>query len=212
LTDLLTYSAYAKRRGVSVEAVSKAVETGRISTVPGKSKIGRLIDPAVADREWAENTDPMMQRGAQAGRCPHGRQPDDHGVLVCRDCYPQVAESVRAEIMAALAAEPTAPARDDDDDDDAGPAPGTLASSKARKEHWAAETARLKYEELAGKLVDAEAVAKQAFDLGRTIREAIMGIPDRIAGELASETDPHRVHVLLTKELTTALEGLAHEP
>lgn len=53
----LSYRAYAKHRGVSTEAVSKAVRTGRITAGPdGK------IDPERADREWEENTDPSKVR------------------------------------------------------------------------------------------------------------------------------------------------------
>lgn len=49
----MSYRAYARHRGVSPEAVSKAVETGRI-TVNANGK----IDPKKADREWEANTDP----------------------------------------------------------------------------------------------------------------------------------------------------------
>lgn len=42
---------YAKHRGVSAMAVSKAVKAGRISLTPDK-----LIDPEVADAEWTKNT------------------------------------------------------------------------------------------------------------------------------------------------------------
>jgi hypothetical protein len=52
---------YARMRGVSVVAVSKAVKTKRISLVRGK------IDPAKADKEWAANTQPG-QRAAKARR------------------------------------------------------------------------------------------------------------------------------------------------
>lgn len=52
---LLSMRGYAKHRGVSPEAVSKAVRDGRISTVSKSGK--RLIDPAVADVEWDENSD-----------------------------------------------------------------------------------------------------------------------------------------------------------
>ena len=47
---------YAKHRGVSPEAVSKAVKTGRLSTVTDE-KGNRKIDPVVADREWFSNRD-----------------------------------------------------------------------------------------------------------------------------------------------------------
>lgn len=49
----MSFRQYARRRGVSPEAVSKAVETGRITVNPdGK------IDPKKADRDWEANTDP----------------------------------------------------------------------------------------------------------------------------------------------------------
>lgn len=49
---LLSRREYAVHRGVTVAAVQKAVETGRISLIDGK------IDPEKADKEWAENTNP----------------------------------------------------------------------------------------------------------------------------------------------------------
>ncbi|MDI6808245.1 MAG: hypothetical protein QME66_04590 [Candidatus Eisenbacteria bacterium] len=49
---LLTLSAYAKKRGVSHQAVSKAVREGRITLVRGK------IDPKRADAELRLNRDP----------------------------------------------------------------------------------------------------------------------------------------------------------
>ena len=58
--SLLSFRKYAKHRGVSPEAVSRAVKSGRITTklVDGK----RLIDPALADSEWAGSTDPSKVR------------------------------------------------------------------------------------------------------------------------------------------------------
>lgn len=59
----MSLSAYARRRGVSVEAVSKAVARGRlrgaIVMVDGKPKIA---DPEVADTEWQANTRPRIDR------------------------------------------------------------------------------------------------------------------------------------------------------
>ena len=50
---LLSRREYAAHRGVAVSAVQKAVETGRITLTDGK------IDPEKADKEWAENTNPI---------------------------------------------------------------------------------------------------------------------------------------------------------
>lgn len=62
----MSYRAYARHRGVSPEAVSKAVKTGRITTGPdGK------IDPEAADRQWDENTDPSKPLNSVTGDPKH---------------------------------------------------------------------------------------------------------------------------------------------
>jgi hypothetical protein len=48
---MMTLRVYARHRNVSLFAVQKAIETGRISIQPG----GR-IDSEIADRAWEENT------------------------------------------------------------------------------------------------------------------------------------------------------------
>jgi len=58
---LLSMRQYAAHRGVSPEAVSKAVKRGRISTQVVNGK--RLIDPRIADSEWARTKDESKVRG-----------------------------------------------------------------------------------------------------------------------------------------------------
>ncbi len=56
----LTLRGYARHRGMTLEAVRKAVNSGRISTVKGK------IDPKKADRQWDANTDPTKGKGTRS--------------------------------------------------------------------------------------------------------------------------------------------------
>jgi hypothetical protein len=49
---LVSMNEYARSRGISSVAVSKAVKTKRIKLVRGK------IDPSLADEQWAANTRP----------------------------------------------------------------------------------------------------------------------------------------------------------
>ena len=65
----MSLRAYAKRRGVAMSAVQKAIRTGRITTTTdGK------IDPAQGDAEWERNTAPRPRHrkpitpGRTAGR------------------------------------------------------------------------------------------------------------------------------------------------
>lgn len=54
---LLSLRKYAEHRGVTLAAVQKAIETGRIATEPNGK-----IDPEVCDLAWDAGTDPSKQR------------------------------------------------------------------------------------------------------------------------------------------------------
>lgn len=171
--------AYAKHRGVSPEAVSKAVKLGRITTVLD-DKGQRKINPEVADREWADNTD-------------HGRRNrQGEGSL-------KAGHSTSAPPSSSEGESPQVPA--------AG-SPASLAQSRAIKEAYEARIKKLDYEEKLGKLVDADKVRLAAFKTGRVVRDNILNVPNDLAGKLAAETDPKKIHFILTKALTEALEEL----
>lgn len=168
---LLSFRAYAKHRGVSHEAVRKAVHAGRISTVQVEG--GRkLIDPSKADQEWAENSS-----------FDHKRQP------------------YRAEKTAAQAGEPPP----------ASPGAPSYLQSRAIREAYAARLAKLEFEEKSAKLISVDRVKVEAFKIARTVRDAVLNIPDRIANELASYGgDPVKIHERMTQELILALEELVN--
>ena len=67
----------------------------------------------------------------------------------------------------------------------------------------------MEIEEKAGNLVSRSDVERTAFDLARRGQEALMGIADRLSPQLAAESDPHRVHVLLSDELRRVCELIA---
>jgi hypothetical protein len=51
-------------------------------------------------------------------------------------------------------------------------------------------------------------VDRKAFDLGRTVRDQMMGIPDRVSGLVAACGDARQCHQLLTDEILIALRAL----
>ena len=85
-----------------------------------------------------------------------------------------------------------------------------LNESRARREHYAAEKARLEALQGRGELITAADVKKEAFSLARAVRDALMTIPDRLAPELAACTDARQVHQLLSDEIRVALRGLSN--
>lgn len=192
--------AYARHRGVSQKAVQQAMETGRISFDVDQSG-AKLIDPERADHEWDLNTDiakkPVRTRAA-------GEPP------------PIAPEDLTHEDLESFAAEDRPDVEEPEEGDpELQENPLSVLRkfnlSRATKEFYLAKMARLNFERESGKLVEIEAVKRNFFNLARRTREAILNIPNRHAAELASETDSTRLHILLTRILTEALEELTDE-
>jgi hypothetical protein len=65
-SGLLNQTEYARHRGISQSAVSQAISLGRIPTINGK------IDPQIADRALAHNTDLSKPRNCVNGSSAGG--------------------------------------------------------------------------------------------------------------------------------------------
>ncbi len=84
-----------------------------------------------------------------------------------------------------------------------------LAVSKAKREFYLAELARLQVEQQSGELLAADAVKASAFAMGRAIREGLANLADRLSYELAGESDESVINKVLTDEHRQVLEELA---
>lgn len=163
MTTLISPAEYARRRGVSREAVRKAIDTGRISTVQGDT--GRkMIDPEVADIQWAKNTD--------------------------------IAQSARANAHKATVPPPTR------SDDQRGSA---YWDAHTRREIAAANREEMLEKKLAGELVERTKVENAAFGIGRMLRDSVLGLPTRLAPELAPMTDAFAIEAKLRGALREVL-------
>lgn len=85
-----------------------------------------------------------------------------------------------------------------------------LNESRARREHYQAELAKLEVDLKRKELVPAVDVQREAFALGRSVREALANLADRLSYQLAGETDPARIHAVLTDEHRAALVELSN--
>ena len=81
--------------------------------------------------------------------------------------------------------------------------------SKAKREYFLAELAKLDVEEKKKQLVSVEEIKKSSFATGRSIREALTNLADRLSHQLAGEDDATVIHNLLSIEHREALENLA---
>jgi hypothetical protein len=164
----LSLRAYAKHRGVSLKAVQKAIQSGRIRTTSdGK------INVEQADADWERNTGPRP-RATIASSSPPPRR--------------------------VLMAAPDLPRQEG-----AGPGPLDYARARAVRENYLARLAKIDFEERSGKLVSRDEVQVAAFNKFRTFRDGMLNVSDRVAAMLAAESDPAKVHAILTAEIRKAL-------
>lgn len=77
------------------------------------------------------------------------------------------------------------------------------ARFKARtdKDVYQARLIKMEFDRQSAKLIDAAEVEQSAFMVARTMRDALLNIPDRVAHILAGQTDAKAVHRTLTDEI-----------
>lgn len=182
--NLITQAEYAKRRGCSAVAVHKAVKSGRISLIDG------LIDPDVADIQWAKNSRARIGSKAPQLGAPAER-PDDGDQLPLES--------------AGLAAQPEAHAPA------AAPAaqPDDYTTWRGRREAADAELAELRLAELRRDLISVAAVEGVWSAMLASTREHLLQVRARLAPLLAAESDAFKIEQLLEGEHRKALETLA---
>lgn len=166
--------------GCKPPSVSKAIASGRISQAVVERNGKKYLDRDLAVELWHKNT---KQSPLQPEKLP--------GVLP-----PRPSTSSKSALKGYVDALP----------DDAIP---ELNVSRERREHYQAELAKLEVDLKRKELVPADSVKKEAFNLAKTVREALINIPDRVSNQFAAESDPQAIHMALTQELQSVLERLA---
>lgn len=89
---------------------------------------------------------------------------------------------------------------------------GPLGKAQAHERHFKARLAELEFLERVGTVVDKQQVETEAFRIARQVRDALLTIPDRLAGVIAAESDGTKIRDLLVKEINLALTALAEAP
>jgi hypothetical protein len=177
----ISLRAYSRMRGVSLYAVQTAIASGRVTAVRRDDK-GRItgIDPVKADAQWASNTD--ATEAARTGADPF------RGAVV------------QPDLVDRAAGEPPA----------AGPSDTSeYQASRAKREEYQAEMARLTLLERLGQVGSIEGFLRAVTDAAQLTQDRVLQVPSRISTSLAVETDPIKIETLLTRELKDALDGIA---
>lgn len=177
--ELLTVSAYARRRGCNEKAVRKAIDGGRITAIERDGK--RLIDPEVADIQWERNTRPRVRPGDAAGAAP---APD--------------AVATPADAADAAPTEPPAPVQPQLDD---------YQVNRRRIAAAEAEEAELRAARAAGRALDRDRAESAAFDSFRELRDAVFASMKSAARKVIGLTEVREVELALDDEVRQAFAG-----
>ena len=84
-----------------------------------------------------------------------------------------------------------------------------FAESKAKREFYLAELAKLDVEEKKEQLVSVAEIKKSSFAKARSIREALTNLADRLSHQLAGEDDATVIHKIIYSEHREVLGNLS---
>lgn len=183
---LITPTAYARHRRCDEKAVRKAIAAQRISTING------MIDPAVADIQWAQNT----RARADSGRHHRPLAVDARGVAPGASPPP-------AQPLPPVSPDAQPPTREIQPDE------GEYSLNRARRERYEADLAELKLREQQGDLVRVVEVRAEIAKRVGQVRMNLLQIPARLAPLVTTETDQAKVHALLDAEIRAVLNTVA---
>lgn len=197
----LSIRGYAEHRralgllGASHTAVRKAIASGRIQPLEDGT-----IDPALADAQWARQTDPSQQREAAS----HEAAVDSARETAARP-------GQRAVPQAAIDAVQETVAETGQDPDPAAGGQMTFMRARLATEVLKAQLAKERLKRERGEVVDRGRAVALVFDLARRERDAWIGWPARVAAVMAAElgVEPHDLEQVLDRHLREHLAQLA---
>jgi hypothetical protein len=154
----ISLRAYAKRRGVSAESVSKAVSDGRLKgSVVRVNGAPKIADPDLADREWEANTRQRVDYRAPAGGTPP-LAVDESSAMATNSEAEELANYYVSRARREAAA--------------------------ARREGALADLAEMDVLERRGDLIPAADARAQVIDRYTVVKTKILGVPSRVAQRL----------------------------
>lgn len=184
--ELISIREAGRRMGVSDTAVRKAIASGRVTIAARTKGSDRplLAWPAVKD-DWERNSDPTTRThvGPRSGAAAPKQKP-----LVKLPTNTEMAQQQES---------PGAPQ---------GP---SIARSRAIREAYQAQLAKLEYEQKSGKLIDADEAKIRWFKLVTAAKTRILGIPAACKARAADL--PLSVVDIIDQVCREALEDLANE-
>jgi len=167
----MTVTEYARHRNISHQAVSKAIDAGRIK----KERNGK-IDSDKADTSWALRTDPVRSMNNARGHTPAVPLRSDpprggSGFPPQHEPEPALGFSEKVALR--------------------------IAMQRLRKETAQADTAEIERDKLRDSLLSKAVVDEHIASFSQMVRDHVMAQPDRLAAALAAVDDAKVAHRIL---------------
>ena len=206
--EIITLREFARRIGVSLTAIQKGVQNGRIEAIKDATT-GRItgIDWDTQAEAWQANSKHPQKRP----RTLSGGRPRNDGAPPAppaprsapQPTEPRVAIHLggQAHGGALLRSERVEPATALDQ--------MSLAEIQRARELVKLQIDEAKLQEATGRLISREEVKQQAFRTARSARDALMTMEDRLSPILASTSDIQEVRKVLRDDIRRTCERLA---
>lgn len=203
--DIITLREYSRRVGVSLTAVQKAIQNGRITAVTDP-ETGRCkgIDWTTQAEAWTANSKhPQKKAHTAAGGRP---RKDGQPTAPAQQRVPDAPRE--GDVSEYLEAQPHGGSLKRAQTEPAPAGEMTLAQIQRARELVKLQIDNEKLKEVRGTTVPAADVEKQGRSLASIVVGAVYNIADRISDELAGMNDPHQIHTLLLQEFDRAVDEL----
>lgn len=92
------------------------------------------------------------------------------------------------------------------------PDPVTFYEARTKAERHRAELLEMESAERRGELISRSDVSQAWATIAVGLRDTALSVPDRVAAQIASESDPIKVHALLTAEMKHLLRLISTPP
>jgi hypothetical protein len=201
---LVSPAELAAIKGCSRASVSEAMRA-RIKGAIVESDGRRMLDRDLALELWDRNTRRNNNARIGAAGKARDRRPAKAPARTHPPADPPSAKAPPAQVLTTAAAAVAAEVMKLPDD----AIPG-LDESMERKEHYRAELAKVQALRERGEVGSIRDMEREAFALGKAVKEGVLAIIPRIGADLAAMGDRFEIEQLLEVELTTALRMLAN--
>lgn len=184
----LSRSEFAKLRGCAASYVTKLGHQGRLVM----DDSGKLVDVA-ATIALLDRTDDPARGGDRTGKAV--ASPGASAPLAGASAAPAPDDAVIPPAAGQASAAPTTD--------------GVYKVAATRERIAKARLAELELAEKAGNLVRRDEVEAAIFGMARQAMEVLDAIADRLSTQLAAESDPARVHALISADIRQVKQQIA---